>query len=103
MDIAHLLDLDVKGSYVTLDAGFDSMRNKWLIDFHGLLPVIKPNHRNTPRGLPNIKLSKFEEVKHIYRHRYIIERTFAWQDNYRKLLIRYEKLQCTFLGFRYLA
>jgi len=103
MDISDLLDLDVKGSYITLDAGFDSMRNKWLIDFHKLAPVIKPNRRNTPRNLLSAKLDRFEEAKHIYRQRYIVERTFAWQDNYRKLVIRYEKLQCTFLGFRYLA
>jgi len=103
MDIADLLDLDVKGSYITLDPGFDSIRNKWLIDFHGLVAVIKPNRRNTLPSLLNAKLDRFEEVKHIYKERYTIERTFAWQDSYRKLVIRYEKLQCTFLGFRYLA
>jgi len=103
IDIAHLLDLDVKGSHITLDPGFDSMRNKWLIDFHGLVSVIKPNRRQTRQDLLNAKLDRFEEVKRIYKERYKIERTFAWQDNYRKLVIRYEKLQCTFLGFRYLA
>lgn len=103
VDNASLLNLDIQGSYITLDSGFDSIRNRWLIDFHGLVPVIKPNRRNTSRHLLNAKLDSFEEVKHIYKKRYIIERTFAWQDNYRKVVIRYEKLQCTFLGFRYLA
>lgn len=104
MEIADLMDLDVKGSYITLDSGFDSMQNKWLIDYHGLTPVIKPNRRRTIRQtLLNYRLDQFEAVKHIYKERYIIERTFAWQDTYRKLVIRYEKLQCTFLGFRYLA
>lgn len=103
MEAADLLDLDIQGAHITLDPGFDSMRNKWLIDFHGLVPVIKPNRRNTPRDLLNAKLDRFETVKHIYKERHKIERIFAWQDTYRKLVIRYEKLQCTFLGFRYLA
>ena len=103
MDTASLLDLDVKDSYITLDPGFDSMFNKWLIHFHGLIPVIKPNRRKTEQAKLDVLLDRFEAVKLIYHRRYIIERTFAWQDNYRKLVIRYEKLQCTFLGFRYLA
>jgi transposase len=39
----------------------------------------------------------------IYKERFKIERTFAWQDTYRKLVIRYEKLECTHLGFKHLA
>ena len=103
MDIADVLDLDMKGAYMTLDSGFDSMHNKWLVDYCGLIPVIKPNRRNMQPAQLNEVLDAFEEVKDIYKRRYIIERTFAWQDTYRKLVIRYEKLQCTFLGFRYLA
>lgn len=104
MDIAHLLGLDMKGSYITLDSGFDSIINRWLIDYHGLIPVIKSNRRKTKDdNLLNARLDRFEAVKHIYKERYEVERTFAWQDTYRKLVIRYEKLQCTFLGFRYLA
>lgn len=104
VDIADLLDLDIQGSCITLDAGFDSIRNKWLIDFHKLIPVIKPNLRGTKnQNLVNAKLDKFEEVEHIYKERYKIERTFAWQDTYRKLVTSYEKLHCTHLGFKYLA
>jgi transposase len=50
-----------------------------------------------------VKLDMFEEVQEIYQERYKIERCFAWEDSYRKLVIRYETLQCTFMGFRYLA
>lgn len=82
------MDLDLKGSYITLDAGLDSMRNKWLIDFHGLIPVIKPNRRNTRQDFLHAKLDTFEEVKHIYKQRYIIERTFAWQDTYSMINLR---------------
>jgi hypothetical protein len=45
----------------------------------------------------------FETIEFIYKERYKIERCFAWEDTYRKLVIRYERLQSTFMGFRYLA
>lgn len=103
-DIINSLRLDVSGSYLTLDSGFDSQRNKFLIREIGLTPVIKPNLR----GLKNQDKieainDEFAAVEHIYKGRYKVERSFAWQDTYRKLVIRYEKLQCTHLGFKHLA
>lgn len=82
----------------------DSLFNKSIILSAELIPVIKPNIR----GLKNKEkiygiLDEFELLKDIYKERYKIERCFAWEDTYRKLVIRYEKLQCTFIGFRYLA
>jgi Circularly permutated YpsA SLOG family len=38
-----------------------------------------------------------------YKLRHTVERGFAWEDKYRKLVIRYERLEATFKGFRYLA
>ena len=101
---AELLRLDIDNSYLTLDAGFDSEYNKHNIRFFGLIPVIKPN----PRGIQDREkryrlLDGFEPLEHIYKERIKIERCFAWKCKYRKLVTRYEKLQCTFMGFRYLA
>ncbi|MBI5222099.1 MAG: transposase [Candidatus Magasanikbacteria bacterium] len=39
----------------------------------------------------------------IYKERFKIERTFAWQDTYRKLVTRYERLESIHNGFKYLA
>ena len=97
-----MLGINLVGSYLTLDAGFDSQANKTMIEFQELIPVIKPNIRNTKdeekkaRKLNNINES-------IYKQRISIERCFAWQDKYRKLVIRYEKLRATHLGFKHLA
>lgn len=104
LELADFLWLDLHASYLTLDRGFDDEKNKRQIREAGLIPVIKPNLR----GLKNRekieeKLLVFEEVREIYAKRYTIERCFAWEDSYRKLVIRYETLQCTFMGFRYLA
>lgn len=103
-DVAELLELDLEGSYLTLDPGFDSEYNRSEIRFHKMIPVIKPIARakENPEKLA-FRQEEFDKLKHIYKERYRVERTFAWQDTYRKLVTRYEKLQCTFLGFRNLA
>lgn len=104
LELADLLDLNIKGSYFTLDSGFDNYDTKNEILFRELIPVIKPNLRGLKnREKINKILDDFENVKEIYKERYRIERCFAWEDKYRKLVVRYEKLQCTFLGFHYLA
>lgn len=66
--------------------------NRENICHHGLIPVIKPNPRGTKdREKIYARLDKFNEK--IYKERHKIERSFAWGDVYRKLVIRYEKLQ----------
>lgn len=104
MDIAELLDIDLTGTAITLDSGFDSDYNRAMIGRYGLRPVIKPNCRKTvnPSKLETLA-NMIEADRDIYKERYKIERCFAWEDVYRKLVIRYERLQCTHLGFKYLA
>lgn len=102
MDTADLFDFDLKNSFLTLDSGFDSLANKITVRYFNLIPVIKPN----PRGIKDkkkLELLNKDFLFDVYKKRYKVERSFAWQDTYRKLVIRYEKLQCTHLGFKYLA
>lgn len=104
IEMADEYCLDLTNSYLTLDSGFSSQYNKYIIIEAGMTPVIKPNLgplKNQEKI--NKILDEFESVKHIYKERYKIEKSFAWEDKYRKLVIRYEKLQCTFMGFRFLA
>lgn len=102
MDTAGLLGFNLAGSYLTLDAGFDSLANKTLIVWNELIPVIKPNVRGTKNEIKKeLMFAGFNEE--IYKQRINIERCFAWQDTYRKLVIRYEKLEATHLGFKHLA
>ena len=44
---SHRIGLDLSGSDLTLDSGFDSKANHKLIKEQGLIPVIYPNKRNT--------------------------------------------------------
>jgi transposase len=98
------LNVDLRGVPLTLDSGFDGDKNISLITSTGMIPVIKPNFRNTKdKRIIQERTKAFEKVKGIYILRHTIERSFAWEDKYRKLVIRYERLESTFTGFRYLA
>lgn len=102
MDLADVLGLDTSGSCSTWDAGFDSSHNHDRLLFHGWIPVIKPNLRaQKNQERINERLDAFDEK--IYKQRIKVERTYAWQDSYRKLAVRYEILEATHIGFKYLA
>ena len=104
LELADLLNLDIHNSYFTLDSGFSNQWTKSEILFRKMIPVIKPNlGRLRNQKKINEVLDEFEIVKNIYKERINIERCFAWEDTYRKLSVRYEKRQDTFMGFRYLG
>lgn len=99
---SHRIDLELDSSALTLDSGFDSKVNKKIIKEQGLIPVIYPNKRNTKEPIAIARKFRWFN-KDIYKERYKVERTFGWQDTYRKLAFSYDKLKETRLGFRYLA
>ena len=104
LEIAELVNLDIKGAKLTLDSGFDSERNHSIILDAELVPVIKPNRRGTKNeDKLHAMFEKAEEQEEIYKQRHKIERSFAWEDTYRKTVIRYEKRSDTHMGFKYLA
>lgn len=104
MMTADRVGLDLFGSFLTLDAGFYSNDNQRRIEAAHLVPVIKPNHRNTndPKIIAE-REERFRELEPIYRLRRVVELQFAWEDTYRKLVIRYEKKQVIARGWRLLA
>ena len=101
-DFASLISLDLKGAYFTLDSGFDSELNKWLIRSHNMIPVIKPN-RGPLKDEKKIAAMYDDFNEPIYKLRCTVERTFAWQDTYRRVATSYDRLESTRLGFKYLA
>lgn len=105
LEVIDDLNLNVpENAGITGDPGFDSKANKNQIIAAGFRPIIKPNLRGLKdRKKINQILDKFEEEKPIYKERYKIERCNAWEDKYRKVVVRYEKLQATAIGFHFLA
>ena len=101
-DFASLISLDLTGSYFTLDSGFYSDYNHWLIRLHNMIPVIKPN-RGATKDEKKIEAMYADFNEQIYKQRFKIERVFAWQDTYRKLAHSYERLEATRIGLKYLG
>ena len=101
--VSHLR-LSLENVPLTLDPGFDSKDNESIIRGVGMIPVIKPNFRNTKdKKIIAARTKAFKKLEATYKLRHTVERGFAWEDKYRKLVIRYEILEATFNGFRYLA
>jgi len=96
------IGVKIHGSVFTLDTGFDSQKNKDLIMEQKLIPVIYPNRRNTKDPIAIACLFSCFNKK-LYNERYKVERTFGWQDTYRKLAISYDRLEEIRLGSRNLA
>ena len=101
-DMADLIGFDLENSYLTLDSGFWSSYNRRRIRQMDMIPVIRPN-RGSLKDTKKLEQLFVDFNEQIYKTRFTVERTFGWQDTYRKLVIRYEKLEATHNGFKYLA
>ncbi len=98
--VAKKVGLNLQGAYVNLDGGFDSKHNRKLIFNAGMIPNIKENPRNrktTKRGRKRL----FNEAIHALRAR--VERTFAWEDKFKRLLLRFERIQQRHYGMKLMA
>jgi transposase len=98
--VAKQVGLDFRGAYLNLDGGFDSARNRKYIFTAGLIPNIPENPRNrkrTKRGRKRL----FNAAIHALRMR--VERTFAWEDTFKRLLLRFERIQQRHYGMKLLA
>jgi len=98
--ITKMTGVVLAGAYLNLDAGFDSTYNRKMIFNAGMIPNIKENPRNrktTKRGRKRL----FNEAIHALRMR--VERTFAWEDKFKRLLLRFERIQQRHYGMKLLA
>jgi len=98
--LAKQVGLDLRGAYLNLDGGFDSARNRKMIFNAGLIPNIKENPRNRKATKPGRK-RLFNEAIHVLRMR--VERTFAWEDKFKRLLLRFERIQQRHYGMKLMA
>jgi hypothetical protein len=98
--VAKLTGFVLEGAYLNLDAGFDSKHNRKIIFNAGMIPNIKenPRHRKTTkRGRKRL----FNAAIHALRTR--VDRTFAWEDKFKRLLLRFERMQQRHYGMKLLA
>jgi hypothetical protein len=98
--VAQEVGLDLRGAYVNLDGGFDSKANRQCICNAGMIPNITENPRNRKhpkRGRKRL----FNAAIHGLRIR--VERTLAWEDKFKRLLLRFERIQHRYYGMKVMA
>jgi hypothetical protein len=96
--IARTIGMDLRGTIVSLDGVYDCRANRKAIFNRGMIPVINPNShgRKTPkRGRkPFFDSAIFEERFNT------IERAFGWEDKFRRLLLRFDRISQLHYAFK---
>jgi len=94
------LHLDFQGSFFNADKAFDTKDARKTCFNHRVIPNIDENKRNrktTKRGR-----KRFFNAE-VYKHRFTCERTFAWVDKFKALLLRFDRKDAYFLGAHFIA
>jgi transposase len=99
--IAKKVGLNLNQTIVSLDGVYDSQSNRKAIFNRRMVPNIpeNPRGRKTPkRGRKRL----FDPA--LFRERFFtIERIFAWEDKFRRLLIRFERISTLHYALKSLA
>ena len=88
-----------EGLFLNGDAGFDAQKMHEICEQHGIVVNIARNEKN--RMNPNTKSYPFDSQ--LYEERFAIEKTNAWIDGFKALLVRYETNAKHWLGLHYLV
>jgi hypothetical protein len=99
--IARAVGFDLHGSIVSLDGVYDCRPNRKAIFNQGMIPNINPNSRGRktakrgrkPRFDPAIVEERFNTIG----------RLFGWEDKFRRLLLRFDRLSQLHHAFKTLA
>jgi transposase len=100
--VTRLIELDLTGIECNLDAGFDSKQNRKLVWNTRMKPNIPENPRNRDTSKPKRGRPRYYNLKS-YKKRFSVEKTFAWEDAYRSLVIRYDRKDGNYMGRKLLA
>lgn len=99
--VAKQVGMDLSGTIVSLDGAYDCKRNRTKIQNAGMRHNIRENRRGrkkTKRG----RKRAFNAA--IFKERFrTIERVFAWEDKFKRLLLRFERISWIHYGMKTLA
>lgn len=99
IDILHGAGLLTDGLFLNGDAGFDARKLRETCDRYGIIPNIISNKKNS--NGPESDGYLFDHQ--LYEEHFAVERTNAWLDGFKALLVRYETNAKHWLGLHYLA
>jgi transposase len=94
------LGLTIDGAYFNADSAFDTLEARKACFNHQVIPNICENQRNR-KSVKRGRKRFFDAT--VYKQRFTSERSFAWIDKFRALLIRYDRKDANFLGAHHLA
>jgi transposase len=92
--------LAYRGAIFNMDSSFDTRAARKLLWNRGVKPNIVENRRNR-KTVKRGRKRYFNPV--VYKHRFVSERSFAWIDKFKTLLIRFERKAAYCFGFHLLA
>ena len=94
------LGLAIQGAFFNADKAFDTKAARKTCFNYGLIPNIDENKRN--RKTPNRGRKRLFNPD-VYKHRFASERSFAWIDKFRALLLRFDRREAYFLGAHFIV
>lgn len=94
------LGLEIAGAFFNADSAFDTKDARKTCFNHALIPNIPENKRNRKKPKRGRKRLFNPEV---YKRRFTAERSFAWVDKFKQLLIRFERKDVYWLGAHFIA
>jgi len=94
------LGLDIQGAVFNADRAFDTKVARKTCFNHGVIPNIDENKRNRKTAKRGPKRLFDKEV---YKNRFISERSFAWIDKFRALLVRFYRKDVYFIGAHFIV
>jgi len=92
--------LSIAGAFFNADSAFDTLQARKACFNHHLIPNIPENNRNRKSAKRGRKRLFNAEI---YKRRFVSERTFAWIDKFRTVLVRFDRKAVNFLAAHYLV
>ncbi|WP_299492856.1 transposase [Acaryochloris sp. IP29b_bin.137] len=101
MSTARTVGIDLKQTIISLDGVYDSRENRKAIFNRRMVPNINENLRGRKTPKPGPK-RLFDSS--IFQERFnTIERVFAWEDKFKRLLLRFERISKLHYALKSLA
>jgi len=91
--------IPIEGLFMNADAGFDSKELRSICNSKGIIPNFDFNQRNAK----NLDKNDYYFDNQLYTERFAVERTNAWIDGFKNLIIRYETNAKHWLSWHYIA
>lgn len=92
-------NISYDGLFLNADAGFDSERYRSFLESKGIIANIDNNKRNGK----DLDADSYFVDDELYKERFAVERTNAWLDGFKNLIIRYETKAQNWMAVHHIA